>query len=185
MGITLGYNIVPHKLTGYDSTSTGWDTWTTLKVRTLSSLWSSPWATYIWAVSLCDLTICKSDLVLICGSIYAASPHCVAAGHIFPISNDIGIALGAVASLLLPFNNAVWPLWVIYWGLPGLSQGWKPKAGEWRATKNRRAVLADWTAALGDMHCRKCQLQVTCASHMHYIGMHKNSSTIVLDCYDL
>ena len=34
-----------------------------------------------------------------------------------------------------------------YWGLTGLSQGWKPKAGEW-STRDR-AMLADWTAALG------------------------------------
>ena len=25
----------------------------------------------------------------------------------------------------------------VYWGLPGLSQGWKPKAGEWRAMEQQ------------------------------------------------
>ena len=32
---------------------------------------------------------------------------------------------------------------------------------------NRTAVLADWTAALGDMHCRKCQSETDISVQEH------------------
>ena len=82
-----------HKSTGYGSTWIAWDTWTTLEVKALFSLLSfiaHPVSQSIddshrrLTFSVSGLTVCRSDLVLGCGSVCAASSHCVATGHFSP-----------------------------------------------------------------------------------------------------
>jgi len=111
MGITLPplvYDIVPHKFTRYGSMWSARYTWTTLKVSgpLLLVQWASPWATHIWVVSLCGLTICRSDLVLGYGFVCAASNHCVTTCHLSP---DVTVTT-MLASLSLTLVDPLTPL---------------------------------------------------------------------------
>ena len=59
--------------------------------------------------------------------------------EILPLHIKLPILYNRLFSMSKFIKSTISPHWILvgemgYWGLPELSQGWKPKAGEWRAT---------------------------------------------------